>query len=104
MASKKSAPLDPPITPHNEAQKAFDLLKMMVMTTPVLAFEDYSKLFLPEMDALGLGLGAVLSQKQDDRKYHTVAFGSRVAEAGREEISLITAGIPGPEMGRDRAL
>ena len=30
-----------------------------------------------ETDALKLGLGAVLSQKQSDRKYHPVAFGSR---------------------------
>ena len=43
---------------------AYDLLKAAVMSTPVLAFADYSKPFLLETDASGLGLGVVLSQKQ----------------------------------------
>ena len=76
-SSKKDEKLNPPIIPGSDAMGAYDLLKEAVMSTPVLAFADYSKPFLLETDASGLGLGAVLSQKQDDGKYHPVAFGSR---------------------------
>ena len=47
------------------------------MSTPFLAYPEPNREYLLEMDALKLGLGAVLSQKQSDGKYHPVAFGSR---------------------------
>ena len=47
------------------------------MSAPFLAYPDPNREYLIEMDALKLGLGAVLSQKQSDGKYHPVAFGSR---------------------------
>ena len=47
------------------------------MSAPVLAYPDPNREYLLETDALRLGLGAVLSQKQSDGKYHPVAFGSR---------------------------
>ena len=47
------------------------------MNAPVLAFPDFKKPFLLETDASGKGLGAVLSQKQDDGRYHPVAYASR---------------------------
>ena len=40
----------------------------------MLAFADFSELFLLETDASKLGLGAVLSQKQTDGQYHLVAY------------------------------
>ena len=43
---------------------------------PVLVFPNLEKLFLLETDAFKEGLGAVLSQKQSDRRYHPIAFGS----------------------------
>ena len=47
------------------------------MSTPVLAYLDPNKEYLLQMDASKLGLGAVLSKKQFDGRYHLVAFGSR---------------------------
>ena len=47
------------------------------MTAPVLAFTDYTKPFLLQTDVSKDRLGAVLSQKQEDRQYHPVAYGSR---------------------------
>ena len=61
-----------------EALKAFEQLKQACMNSPVLAFADYTKDFLLETDASREGLGAVLSQKQEDGCFHTVAYGSRV--------------------------
>ena len=40
-------------------------------------FPDFEKPFILETDTSGEGLGAVLSQKQDDGCYHPVAFGSQ---------------------------
>ena len=62
---------------NEAARNAFNKLKKAVMSAPVLAYPDTSKEYLLEMHALKLGLGAVLSQKQSDGRYHPVAFGSR---------------------------
>ena len=53
------------------------VLKDKILSAPVLVFLDFDRPFLFEMDASKEGLGVVLSQKQDDRCYHPVAFGSR---------------------------
>ena len=61
-----------------EARKAFNHLKAACLQAPILAFPDFNKPFLLEMDAFGRGLGAVLSQKQADGQYHPIAYASRV--------------------------
>ena len=58
------------------ALKAFEMLKRACMNSPVLAFTNYTKEFLLETDASKEGLGAVLSQKQEDGQFHPVAYGS----------------------------
>ena len=55
----------------------FQELKLKCITVPVLAFADFHKPFLLETDASGDGLGAVLSQKQEDGCYRPVAYASR---------------------------
>ena len=45
------------------------------MSTPILAFTDYTKDFLLKTDALKEGLGAVLPPKQANGQYHLVAYG-----------------------------
>ena len=78
-ASKwKTQPVDLP----PEVKEAFDILKMKCMTAPVLAFTDFEKPFLLETDASSLGLGAVLSQKQDNGKFHPVAYASQELKGG----------------------
>ena len=59
-----------------EALEAFNILKEKCVNAPVLAFPDFKKPFLLEADASGKGLRAVLSQKQDDGRYHPVAYAS----------------------------
>ena len=70
---KKSEPVK--LSP--EAQEAFNILKEKYVNTPVLAFPDFKKPFLLEMDASRKGLRAVFSQKQDDGRYHPVAYASQ---------------------------
>ena len=63
------------------ALEAFQALKLACMSSPVLAFANYTKDFLLETDASKEGLGAVLSQKQIHRHFHLVAYGSRTLRA-----------------------
>ena len=56
-----------------DALAMFQELKTKCLTVPVLAFADFKKPFLLETDASIEGLGAVLSQKQDDGWYHPIA-------------------------------
>ena len=61
-----------------EALKAFDRLKAACLQAPIQAFPDLEKPFLLEMDTSGKGLGAVLSQKQADGRYHPITYASHV--------------------------
>ena len=70
------------ITLPPDALDAFEKLKMCCMTAPVLAFADFEKEFQLETDASTEGLGAVLSQKQPDGKWHPVAFRSCELKGG----------------------
>ena len=57
-----------------EAQEVVRTLKGKIQSAPMLVFPDFDKPFLLETDASKEGLGAVLSQKQDDGCYHPVTF------------------------------
>ena len=61
-----------------EALDTFDCLKAACLQAPILAFPDFDKPFLLEMDTSRKGLGAVLSQKQADGQYHPIAYASHV--------------------------
>ena len=61
-----------------KAHEAFDRLKAACLQAPILAFPDFNKPFLLETDASRRGLGAVLSQKQADGRYHPIAYASHV--------------------------
>ena len=68
------------------ALKAFHELKLKCMQAPVLAFIDFHKPFLLETDASSDSLGVVLSQKQEDRKYHPVAYASHCLSQVTESL------------------
>ena len=65
-----------------DALAVFQELKMKCLTVPVLAFADFKKPFLLETDASIEGLGAVLSQKQDDDRYHPITYASHGLKGG----------------------
>ena len=65
-----------------EVLDVFEQLKMCCMTAPVLAFADFEKEFQLKTDASSEGLGAMLSQKQPDGKWHPIAFRSRELKGG----------------------
>lgn len=57
--------------------QAFNTLRDKLISAPVLGYADFSKPFVLEVDASGLGLGAVLSQEQDGGPRRPVAYASR---------------------------
>jgi hypothetical protein len=65
------------VTLSEKALEAFELLKKKCLGHEILALPDYNKSFELETDASGLGLGAVLSQRQEDKKVRPVSYGSR---------------------------
>ena len=67
-----------------EALVAYEDLKMMCMTAPILAFADFEKPFMLETNASKEGLGAVLSQKQGDGCYHPIVFANCALHVGEK--------------------
>jgi transposase InsO family protein len=60
-----------------DAQKAFEILKEKLVTTPVLQLFDSKKPSIVETDASNYAIGAVHSQPGDDGRMRPVAFFSR---------------------------
>ena len=60
-----------------ECQAAFDKLKELCTSTPILAYANYKKPFQLQTDASDLGLGAVLYQRDDKNHQRVIAFASR---------------------------
>ena len=62
---------------HSDCARAFEVIKGKLCAAPILAYPDFRKSFKLEIDASGWGLGAVLSQKGDDRFDHVIGYWSR---------------------------
>eukprot|EP00731_Ephydatia_muelleri_P019301 Em0012g126a len=58
-------------------QSAFDELRRCLVSSPVLAYPDYSKCFVLDTDASDVGIGAVLSQPSEDGSERVIAYASR---------------------------
>ena len=61
----------------DECQTAFDKLKELCTSAPVLAYADYKKPFQLQTDMSNLGLGAVLYQRDGESHQRVIAFASR---------------------------
>ncbi|KAG1930238.1 retrotransposable element [Pimephales promelas] len=68
-----------------EAQTAFDRLKSLFPSAPILRSPDVSRQFIVEVDASEVGVGAILSQRSSsDEKVHPCAyFSHRLSPAER---------------------
>ena len=69
-------------------QTAFDQLKCFLIQSPILAYPNFSKEFTVETDASVKGLGAVLSQTQEDGKLHPVSYASRALSRVEENYAI----------------
>ncbi|KAI3351082.1 hypothetical protein L3Q82_005605 [Scortum barcoo] len=82
--SQEAAPLTALTSPSRpfvwseEAEKAFNRLRTLFTTAPVLVQPDPAQQFVVEVDASDIGVGAVLSQRRgSDGRLHPCAFFSR---------------------------
>lgn len=77
----------------DECMNAFEELRDKLISAPVLSIYDPSKVTELHTDASSRGFGAVLLQKQEDNKYHPVAYFSKstsAAEAKYHSFELET--------------
>ena len=86
--AKVAKPLNTLVSGHNanhkkasiewtgECQVAFDKLKELCTSTPILAYANYKKPFQLQTDASDFGLGAVLYWRDDDNCQRVIAFAS----------------------------
>lgn len=68
-----------------ECHKAFNHLKKLLTSAPVLAIYDSTKITELHTDASKIGFGAAIMQKQNDNKFHPVAYFSKTI--GKHEIN-----------------
>ena len=71
-----------------ECEAAFTTLKGKLTVSPVLAYPSFDRGFTLETDASIQGLGAVLSQQQEDGKLHPVAYASRALNHSEKNYSV----------------
>jgi hypothetical protein len=90
--SKHAAPLynllkkDTPFVWDKSCEIAFNKLKELLTTNPILRPPDFSKDFYLFTDASNFGLGAILGQKSDDGTEYVVSYASRIL---REQSVII---------------
>ncbi len=70
--TRKNAPNKTP-----ECSEAFQTLKGLLCSSPILKNPDFDRLFIVQTDASDRGIGAVLSQLSDEGSEHPVAYYSR---------------------------
>ena len=58
----------------------------MLISAPILAYPDYSKEFILETDASLKGLGAVLSQREDDSVVRVITYVSQSLRPGEKSM------------------
>ena len=74
-----------------DCEVAFETLKSKLLTPPILAYPDFGKDFVLETDASKHGLGAILSQRQEDNRLHPVhpvAYASRSISASEANYAI----------------
>ena len=71
-----------------DCEQAFDSLKSKLLMAPILAYPDFTKDFVLETDASKQGLGAILSQLQDDSKLHPLAYASHSLSSSEKNYAI----------------
>ena len=91
---KKSA-----ITRDSRCQQAFDDLKKLCTTAPILAYANFTKPFKLHTDACGTGLGAVLYQIWEDGTEVVIAYASRSLSKAESHYPAHKLGVSHPQVG-----
>ena len=59
-----------------------------LLSPPILVYLDFKKDFVLETDASKLGLGTILSQRQEDNRLHPVAYASQSVSAAEANYTI----------------
>ena len=86
LDEKKSELTQPTFVWMSEHQKAFNVLKLALNTAPVLGCPNFNRDFILETDASLRGLGAVLSQIDENGKIHVIAYASWTLRPSEESM------------------
>ena len=70
----------------SEHQKAFDALKLALTIAPVLGYPNFKREFILETEASLRGLGAVLSQVDEQGKTHVIAYASQTLRPSEKSM------------------
>ena len=62
----------------DQCQQSFDLLRKLLSSPPILSYPDFSRAFILDTDACNDGIGAVLSQVDNQGRERVVAYGSHL--------------------------
>src|SRR5688572_19817421 len=68
-------------------QQAFEILKEKLTTALIVRYSDVEKPFFLYTDASGVGLGAVLAQKEDNHEY-VIAYASRTLSPAEKNYGI----------------
>ena len=72
----------------DECERAFEKLRHLLTTTPLLAYPDFDRPFILDTDASAVGIGAVLSQIDNTGQERVVAYGSRVLSKAERQYCV----------------
>ena len=71
-----------------EHQRVFECLKARVTSEPILAHLELDKQFELEVDASGFAIEAVLLQKKEDNKRHSIGYYSATLNAAERKYNI----------------
>jgi hypothetical protein len=69
-------------------QQIFEDVKEIMTTAPILSYPNFNKPFILSTDASTSGLGAVLSQKDEEGKEHPIWFASRTLSPAEKNYNI----------------
>ncbi|CAF1481864.1 unnamed protein product [Rotaria sordida] len=71
---------------NNECQQSFETLKQKLISSPIMNTPNFQHPFILELDACAYGLGAVLAQEYDGKKF-VIAYASRTLSSTERNYS-----------------
>jgi transposase InsO family protein len=88
LRSQNSTTRNIPFTWNEECTTAFETLKKRLVSPPIMHPPDFNHTFILELDACEYGIGCILTQEYNNRKY-VIAYASRTLSAAERNYSSV---------------